>query len=97
MIDREIERRLTTVVTLRQQEVLHYFASESDNLNLIATRVLINALLLRHNAGDTLGSSDVQVRVRIVCILGRNVYESPARRSSGLSAELVRYDLSALQ
>lgn len=49
---KEIERRLITVSTLRQEQLRDYLLSETDKAELIGTRVIINNYLLNASANN---------------------------------------------
>ena len=64
----EIERRLLTVSTLRQEQLKDYLDSESDKAGLIASRVLINNLLT-HKPGannKNLAEYDLSLAISVI-------------------------------
>ena len=64
----EIERRLLTVSTLRQEQLKDYLDSESDKAGLIASRVLINNLL-SHKPGannKNLAEYDLNLAISVI-------------------------------
>ena len=64
----EIERRLLTVSTLRQEQLKDYLDSERDKAGLIASRVLINNLL-SHKPGannKNLAEYDLSLAISVI-------------------------------
>lgn len=63
----EIERRLLTVSTLRQEQLKDYLLSETDKAELIATRVIINNFLAnKTDANRTLAEFDLRSAVEVI-------------------------------
>ncbi|KAI5063146.1 hypothetical protein GOP47_0021693 [Adiantum capillus-veneris] len=63
----EIERRLFTVSTLRQEQLREYLYSETDKTELIGTRVLINKYLLNPSSNNkTLAEFDLRSAVEVI-------------------------------
>ncbi|MCO5581907.1 hypothetical protein L7F22_035796 [Adiantum nelumboides] len=63
----EIERRLFTVSTLRQEQLREYLYSETDKTELIGTRVLINNYLLNPSANNkSLAEFDLRSAVEVI-------------------------------
>lgn len=63
----EIERRLITVSTLRQEQLKGYLISETDKAELIATRVLINNYLA-NKAGNNRSLAEFDLRSAVSVI-----------------------------
>lgn len=63
----EIERRLITVSTLRQEQLRDYLFSETDKTELIATRVIINNFLANSSRSNrTLAEFDLNSAVEVI-------------------------------
>ncbi|MCO5604867.1 hypothetical protein L7F22_059041 [Adiantum nelumboides] len=74
----EIDRRLLTVSTLRQEQLKDYLISETDKAGLIATRVLINNYLSnRAGSNKSLAEFDLKSAVSVISdFLHAAVYDS---------------------
>ncbi|MCO5568546.1 hypothetical protein L7F22_022245 [Adiantum nelumboides] len=74
----EIDRRLLTVSTLRQEQLKDYLISETDKAGLIATRVLINNYLSnRDGSNKSLAEFDLKSAVSVISdFLKAAVYDS---------------------
>lgn len=62
----EIDRRLLTVSTLRQEQLKEYLISESDKAGLIGTRVLINSYLDNPANDSSLVEFDLKSAVSVI-------------------------------
>lgn len=74
----EIDRRLLTVSTLRQEQLKDYLISETDKAGLIATRVLINDYLSNKSGNNkSLAEFDLKSAVSVISdFLHAAVYDS---------------------
>ncbi|KAH7431197.1 hypothetical protein KP509_08G035900 [Ceratopteris richardii] len=77
----EIDRRLLTVSTLRQEQLKDYLISETDKAGLIATRVLINNYLSNQIQNNrTLAEFDLVSAVSVISdFLHAAVYDSTGK------------------
>ncbi|MCO5558370.1 hypothetical protein L7F22_011951 [Adiantum nelumboides] len=63
----EIERRLITVSTLRQEQLRDYLNSEADKMELIGTRVIVNNYLANSTSSNrSLAQFDLNTAVEVI-------------------------------
>lgn len=74
----EIERRLFTVSTLRQEQLRDYLYSETDKTELIGTRVIINNFLMNPSVNNkSLAEFDLRSAVEVISdFLFAAIYDS---------------------